>query len=150
MAPIGTPNPGDEAVAARLTGRFERAIVNGNWAAAWNALAPEVRATSSPEHFAFEAAGEYEHVDGVFDASPPRHDAAEIMGWVFPANYPLSPAVVTTANLDRAFVIDVTYPRVAEWCAEHAPDDTGCGTQPHDVLLVAPDAGGSWWVWFLD
>ena len=126
---VGTPEPGDAATATSLGNRYETALVDGQWQLAWSLLAPEQQTHwRSYAAFVGDRSAFFQSVQGRFVAKPPTHDAASLGQWVTP-NFP------TTANLDRAFLIEVDFPALSG-------NNAG-----FEILLVAPDASGRWRIW---
>jgi hypothetical protein len=127
---LGTPRPGDAATASSLAYRYEQALVAGQWQTAWDLLALESQKVPYTDYanFVYERSAFFQSVAGRFLVKPPSHDATTLTSWVAPL-LPLS------ANLDRAFLIEVDYPSLS--------------TNPAGwtMLLVAPDEGGTWRIW---
>jgi hypothetical protein len=48
----------------------------------------------------------------------------------------VNPVWPASPDYDRAFVIEIDYPRIAE-------------SNAYEVLLTAPDRCGRWWLWAL-
>lgn len=134
----GTPLPGDAATAAELAARFENAVAAQDWAAAWALLPPELKAAQGAfDDFAADRSAFWNATGGVYRASDPRHDPAEIRRWVVPDNYPAAGVFPATPNYDRAFLVRVDFPRLAG-------NNAGW-----EELLVAPLADGRWFIWVL-
>lgn len=73
---------------------------------------------------------------GIRSTGPPTHDLATICQWVVPDNYPVNLIWPASPDYDRAFVVQIDYPLIAQVNA--------C-----DVLLAAPDQCGGWSLWAL-
>ncbi len=129
---LGTPRPGDSAIASSLATRYERALVAGQWQTAWDLLAPASQKVPYTDYanFVYERSAFFKSVAGRFVVKPPSHDATALTSWVA-SLLPLS------ANLDRAFLIEVDYPALV--------------TNPAGwtMLLVAPDESETWKIWVL-
>ena len=133
----GTLKLGDEAVANDLAGRYEAALVGSRWQEAWTMLAPEQQSRSEPfSAYASERAAYFHSVAGQYRVEPAVHDAALIRQWVGPDNDPATPIWPAAPDYDRAFIVRIDYPLIAQYNAG-------------DVLLVAPDASGHWFIWQL-
>jgi hypothetical protein len=128
--PGGTPAPGDATYAAALLERYERALVDGDWATAYAMLGAAQRSLTSFRDFSIERSAFMKSVAGRFSLEPGIHDRQTIETWT-------ADAVSTReADLARAFVITVDYPAI--------PADTNAN---FEVFLVAPDRSATWWIW---
>ena len=132
----GTLQLGDEATANDLAARYEAALVAGRWQAAWTMLAPEQQVRWQPySAFVAERAAYFHSVAGQYTVEPAIHDAALIRQWVGPDNFPAAtPLCPVSPDYDRAFIVQIDYPLIAQYNAL-------------DVLLVAPDSSGHWFIW---
>lgn len=134
---IGTPQPGDLATATDLVSRYEAALVAARWQAAWDLLAPEERSHwASYSGFVADRSAYFRSVAGRYTIRAPTHEPATIRQWVVPDNYPAAPIWPASPDYDRAFVVEVDYPLIAQ-------------SNAFDVLLAAPDASGHWFIWQL-
>jgi hypothetical protein len=134
--PIGSPQPGDAAAAAEIAARYEDALVSGDWRVAWNLLAPEQQTHwGSYDTFVSQRSQYFARVNGRYTAMTPSHDADAIRGWVVPENYPAAPIYPATPTYDRAFLIRVDYPAIAQL------------NSGWEVLLASTDPSGTWRIW---
>jgi hypothetical protein len=133
----GQPRPGDAALAVDVARRYEDAVAARKWDAAWALLAPEQQAMrTSREEFADERGAFMTSTGGVYVARPPTHDPAEIRRWVVPEDL-TRPIYPVTPDYDRAFLVEVDFPRLAG-------NNAGW-----EMLLVAPIKDGSWFIWVI-
>lgn len=128
--PSATPAPSDATHAAALLERYERALVDGDWAAAFGMLASGPRSLAGFRDFATERSAFMRSAAGQFTLEPAIHDRQAIESWTADAES------TRGADLGRAFVITVDYPAI--------PADTNAN---FDVFLVAPDRSATWWIW---
>lgn len=128
---IGRAQPGDAALAASLVKRYEDALIQARWRTASDLIAPDQRALGSYSAFVSERSAYFKSVKGRYTTTP-THDAATIIRWVVPGNYPAAPIWPATPDYNRAFLIEVDYPALAG-------NNAGW-----EMLLAAPDASGHW------
>ena len=131
----GTLQLGDEATANDLAARYEAALVGSRWQAAWTMLAPQQPVRWQPySAFAAERAAFFHSVAGRYSVKPAIHDATLIRQWAGPYDDPTTPIWPASPDYDRAFIVQVDYPLLTQ-------------SNAFDVLLVAPDASGHWFIW---
>lgn len=134
---VGTAQPSDQAFADHLASQYEAALVASHWQAAWAMLSPEQQARwTSYDSFVTDRSAYFHSVGGRYKVGPAIHDAAILRQWVVPDNFPAAPIWPASPDYDRAFVVRIEYPLIAQYNAL-------------DVLLVAPDASGHWFIWQL-
>ena len=127
--PLPTPQPGDAQTAARQVDTYITDLVGRRWRPAWDLLSSDNRPTI--EAFTDERSAFFKSVAGRFMAKDPTHDAAVLANWL------QSPTLAPSANLGRAFVVEVDYPALSG-------NNAG-----FEIYLAAPDRGGTWRVWLL-
>ncbi len=133
---IGTAQPGDATTATELVSRYEAALVADRWQTAWALLAPEQQVHwGSYGAFVADRSAAFRSVAGRYTIKPPVHDLATIRFWAV-LDYPAPPLWPVMPDYDRAFVVEVDYPLIAQYNA-------------FDVLLAAPDMSGLWFIWQL-
>jgi hypothetical protein len=116
----------DSDSATNLVRRYETALVAGNWAAAFDLLAPtSLTHQSGLAAFASERSAYFASVGGRYTLGAP----ARVTDW---AGYG---PTVTGADRSRAWLIEVDYPALAG-------NNAG-----FEQFVVGPDATGTWRIW---
>jgi hypothetical protein len=124
-APTSDAGP-DPRQAARAAQAYLEALVAGNYAAAWQLLAPAAQTAWPSEHdFAAERAAFYASAGPRLTISDPDGSAATLATWL-PHTF--------DGDRGRAFVIAVDHPAIHTNAAR-------------EVLIAAPDAAGRWRIW---
>jgi hypothetical protein len=133
----GSPEPTPTRAAPRddreraldLADRYEHAVASADAASAWSLVSPAERVNwPSLQAFADERAAFTASTHGEYTLGQPSSDAAQIGFW-------RPPTAGNAIDSNRAFVIEVDFPRL------------GDNNSGYEILLVAPDDVGSWWVW---
>lgn len=123
----------DSAIAQDLATDYADALLTDRMADAWALLAPESHARFADDaaRFAVERRMYLRAADGQLEVGPATQDPTLLAR--VSKRLGTEPAIDT----DRAWVIELDYPTLA-W----APS-------PDDLLLVAPDATGTWRLWWV-
>ena len=116
----------DPEVATELVHKYEDALVNGKWQAAFDLLAATSRThQGGVEAFASEREPYFASVDGRYTIGEPTR----VTDW---ATYAQD---VVGADRTRAWLVEVDYPALAG-------NNAG-----YEQFIVAPDSGGTWRIW---
>jgi hypothetical protein len=123
-APSASPSE-DADVVSELIGRYEDALVAGDWATAFDLLA-----ATSPTHdagasaFAAEREPFYASVGGQYTVGEPSR-VTDLSAYA---------PLVEGADGSRAFLVEVDYPAIG-------------GNAGYEQFVVAPDPSGAWRIW---
>jgi len=115
----------DPDVVSELVGRYEDALVAGDWTTAFDLLA-----ATSPTHdagasaFAAEREPFYASVDGQYTVGEPSR-VTDLTAYA---------PLVDGADASRAYLIEVDYPAIG-------------GNAGYEQFVVAPDPSGAWRIW---
>ena len=121
--PAATPSAADVAAAVAAVDTYTRLLVQGNWSAAFAALAP-----SSREHwgslasFTYDRAAYFKSVAGKYEVVIPGASKTPITDW-------LGATYGGVVDLRHSVLVEVDYPAIAQYNA-------------YSVYIVAPTPNG--------
>jgi hypothetical protein len=107
VSSIPSPSAADKAAARTAVDRYTRALVVGDYAAAW-AMLGAVTTPTPPAEWSAERRAFFNSVGGDYEVTVDPTDVAPILAW-------LGNPGLQGADLTRAVLVEVTYPRIAQF-----------------------------------